>query len=235
MSNFHRIAARAGCALLLAGATLGARAAAPVPDTLAQRVLACASCHSLKERNDQFFPRISGKPAGYLFNQLRNFRDGRRTYPMMGYMVEHMPDAYLREIAEYFAADHSLAPLPAQNVDAAPELLARGRVLATLGEPARKVPACIACHGEQLTGVLPAIPGLLGLPRDYINAQFGAWRNQVRQAGAPDCMAEVATRLSAADVNAVSSWLASQPSVAGARPAPSIARPLPIHCGSSPD
>ena len=56
---------------------------AVLPDTLTQRVLACASCHAKKDVNDQYFPRISGKPAGYLFNQMVNFRAGRRQFPMM--------------------------------------------------------------------------------------------------------------------------------------------------------
>jgi cytochrome c553 len=97
------------------------------------------------------------------------------------------------------------------------------------------VPACIACHGERLTGVAPGVPGLLGLPRDYVNAQLGAWRNKTRRAHAPDCMAAIAERLSLEDVSAVSTWLASQPLPADPRPATTIARPLPLACGSSPD
>src|SRR5213076_1836565 len=107
--------------------------------------------------------------------------------------------------------------------------------LVTGGDANTKVPACVACHGRKLTGVTPAIPGLLGLPRDYINAQFGAWRNKVRRAHAPDCMAEVAGRLSLDDVAAISSWLAAQPAPADPRPASAVARPLPLGCGSSPD
>ncbi len=40
-----------------------------------------------------------------------------------------------------------------------------------------------------MTGRAPFIPGLLGLPRDYLNAQLGAWRNGQRHASPPDCMA----------------------------------------------
>jgi cytochrome c553 len=208
--------------------------AAPVPDTIEQRVAACIACHAKKEGADQFFPRISGKPAGYLYNQLINFRDGRRQFPLMTYMVDHLDDAYLREIADYFASGH-LPPVPPQATDASAAVLARGRQLVTLGDQAIKVPACVACHGASLTGVAPAIPGLAGLPRDYINAQFGAWKNHVRRAHAPDCMAEVATRLSVADVAAISSYLGSQPVPADPRPASAIARPLPLACGSSPE
>ena len=81
-------------ALLLAFATLGSSLlAAPhtVPDTMAQRVLACTGCHGKEGRatNAGYFPRIAGKPAGYLYNQLRNFRDGRRTNAAMTHLVDH--------------------------------------------------------------------------------------------------------------------------------------------------
>jgi cytochrome c553 len=229
------------CILLLGlGACVSVAAAGRLaPDTLEQRVAACTACHARTDTQgaplaDRYFPRIGGKPAGYLYNQLQNFRDGRRQYPLMTYMVEHLSDAYLREIAGYFASQH-LPPPPPAPVDAAPPVLERGRHLATVGDAALKVPACMACHGERLTGVAPTIPGLAGLPRDYINAQFGAWRNGVRHAHAPDCMATIATRLSDADVAAVSAWLAAQPVPAGARPADGIKRPLPLACGSAPE
>jgi cytochrome c553 len=220
-------------ALLLAAPLHAAERPAVLPDTMAQRVMACTSCHAKKDVNDQYFPRISGKPAGYLYNQMLNFRDGRRQFPMMTYMVGHLPEPYLREIATYFAAQHLPAP-PAQPSDASAAVLERGRALVLHGDPALKVPACIACHGEQLTGVNPAIPGLLGLPRDYVNAQFGAWRNKDRHAQAPDCMAAITSRLSLPDVNAIASWLGLQPLPPEARPADSIAKPLPLDCGSVP-
>jgi len=227
-------------ALLFAGAAQAQVSPRPmVPDTLAQRLLACTSCHARVDArgnpvNDSYFPRIGGKPAGYLYNQLQNFREGRRQYPLMTYLVEHLPDAYLREIAGHFAAQPPAAHA-AQAVGIAPSVLERGRQLVVDGDGARKIPACVACHGARLTGVEPAIPGLLGLPRDYVNAQFGAWRNKARRAHAPDCMAEITARLSLEDVNAVSSYLASQPVPADPRPAAAtaIARPLPLACGSA--
>lgn len=224
--------------LALAIAWPGMALAAPATvsashDGLEQRIKACTACHAPKERHDAFFPRIAGKPAGYLYNQLLNFREGRRQYPLMNYMVEHLPDDYLREIAEYFAAQHP-APPPAQPSGAGTAALERGKQLVLQGDAGKKIPACIACHGEKLAGVAPAIPGLLGLPRDYINAQLGAWKNGIRRTHAPDCMAQVAQRLSDADVGAVSAWLGTQVANADARPASAIALPLPLHCGGVP-
>ena len=100
------------------------------------------------------------------------------------------------------------------------------------GDPARKLPSCVECHGQSLTGVLPAIPGVLGLPRDYLVGEFGAWRNGQRHAAPPDCMGDIAKRLSAEDVGAVATWLAAQPLPANAKPAATIPLPLPIRCGS---
>jgi len=223
---------------LIAGAARAQVATSPtVPDTLAQRLLACASCHARFDPqgnpvNDSYFPRISGKPAGYLYHQLQNFREGRRQYPLMTYLVDHMPDAYLREIAGHFAAQPPAAHA-AQASGATPDVLERGRQLVVNGDSARKIPACVACHGQKLTGVEPAIPGLLGLPRDYVNAQFGAWRNGARRAHAPDCMATITSRLTLDEVNAVSNYLASQPVPGDPRPAATITRPLPLACGSA--
>lgn len=223
---------------LLACAALPALAQPRVPDTLEQRLAPCIACHAPKAGagvrvGGVYFPRIAGKPSGYLYNQLVNFREGRRGYPLMTWMVNHLPDPYLLEMAEYFAAQHPPVPAPAPAT-AAPAVLARGEQLVRHGDASLKVPACVACHGQQLAGVAPAIPGLLNLPRDYVNAQFGAWRNKVRRAHAPDCMASIAERLDPADVAAVSAWLAAQPTPPDARPAARLSEPLPMPCGSAP-
>jgi cytochrome c553 len=205
-----------------------------VPDTMARRTMACTGCHGEQGRatSDGYFPRIAGKPAGYLYNQLVNFREGRRSYPMMVYMVNNLSDDYLREMAEYFSGLHPPYP-PPQPLQVPAAMLARGRQLALEGDRTRDVPACIACHGDALTGVAPAVPGLIGLPRDYLSGQFGAWKNGTRHAARPDCMAELAGRLSVDDISAVSAWLSLQPAPANALPQAAAAKALPLECGST--
>jgi cytochrome c553 len=202
-------------------------------DTMAQRMQACVACHGKEGRatNHGYFPRIAGKPAGYLYNQLLNFRDGRRQNATMAYLVDQMSDAYLREIAEYFAALD--LPYPPPQTRAAPAaVLARGEQLVRHGDPQRGIPACAQCHGASMTGVNPAMPGLLGLPRDYLLAQFGAWRSGLRRATAPDCMGEIARRLSEEDVTTAATWLSSQPVAMGPAPAGILPARLPLTCGS---
>ncbi len=223
-------------AALLAAATV--HAASPTfENTLAQRAQACTVCHGKEGRAgpDGYYPRIAGKPAGYLYNQLVNFRDGRRHYGLMARMLEPLSDAYLLELAQYFAGlDLPYPPPAAQQPAPGADALQRGRQLALQGDLARRLPACTSCHGAALTGVQPATPGLLGLPRDYLNAQLGAWRAGQRRAHAPDCMADIAKRMDLADVNAVAAWLAAQPVPAQAKPVAQLPAPAPQRCGTAP-
>lgn len=224
------------CAAALAFPALAAAAPGPslVRDDIAQRALACMACHGkASAANTSFFPRIAGKPTAYLYNQLLNFRDGRRRYPAMNYLVAHLSDAYLLELAGYFSALRLPAPSPTA-FKAPAALVERGRRLVMQGDSTRQIPACTACHGDGLAGMGTAVPALLGLPRDYINAQFGAWKSGARKAAAPDCMAQVSARLSPQDIEAVAAWLGAQ---AGPGGAPAPARPgaaLPLACGSVP-
>jgi len=223
-------------AALAIGATVRARAADPppkVPDTIEQRMLACAICHGKQGegiRKNEYYPRLAGKPAEYLYEQIVNFRERRRDVPIMTYMVSHLSDVYLHEIAEYYSRLRPPYPPPAAG--ASKELVARGEILVTKGDPARSIPACTACHGAALTGLEPGIPGLIGLHRDYVAAQMGAWRNGQRKSRAPDCMRDIAARLSPADVQAISVSLSARPASPLTPPAPAKSLKLPMTCGS---
>lgn len=206
---------------------------AAVPDTLEQRVLACAGCHGKQGEGlkaNEYYPRIAGKPAGYLHNQLLNFRERRRHSPVMNHMVAYLSDAYLREIADYYASLPAAYPPPVQSPPG--PVLARGETLMTKGDPLRKIPACVECHGPSLSGMNPAIPGLIGLDAQYIAAQMGAWRNKTRRAKAPDCMANIASLLVPGDISALAAWLAIQsPTEKSATPLPAGSLELPMECG----
>ena len=183
-----------------------------VPDTMEQRVKACTICNDNKDRvgRDTYYPRIAGKPAGYLFNQLRNFRDGRRYYQPMAILLENMSDKYLLEIARYFSSLQLPHSLPEQ-ISINPEEIKLADMLIRLGDSGRDIPACKSCHGEALMGIKPFIPGLLGLSHAYISAQFGSWRNGGLMRGQnSNCMSEIAKRLTDKETNAIAKWLAIQ-------------------------
>ena len=224
---------------LLLGSAQVAAAAAPFEDSMAQRTLACTACHGDQGRAgpDGYYPRIAGKPAGYLYNQLLNFREGRRHYALMTGLLDPLSNAYLKEVAEYFSALNLPYPAPLASA-ASSTSLQRGETLAMRGDASINVPACTQCHGEALTGVEPNVPGLLGLPRDYLNAQLGSWITGQRRAHAPDCMAQVTRKMTADDVTAVSSWLAGRPLPGNTRPVRALVATASgtnaTRCGSAP-
>jgi cytochrome c553 len=186
----------------------------PVSDfPLAEKLAACTTCHGQHGEGlaaAEYYPHLAGKPAGYLFQQLLAFRDGSRQYAQMGWLLRNMDDAYLRDIAAHFAALPPRSQMPQATRPQPAEAAQRAVQLVREGDPARGVPACAACHGSALTGLEPGIPALVGLPEEYVVAQFGGWLSGVRKASAPDCMAEIARALDPRDIRALAGWLARQ-------------------------
>lgn len=224
-------------AAVAAACMLGsAGAAAPVaPDTMAQRALACTGCHQTGDSAvvGGYIPRIAGKPAGYLYEQLLNFRDGRRANAPMARLLENLGDEYLRELADHFAAlDVPYAPTPRARPSPTSPAAQRAAAWVRQGDPQRGIPACVQCHGQALTGIAPHVPGLIGLPGDYLTGQLGAWRNGVRHGRAPDCMARIAGRLPAEAIPEIAAWLAAQPMPARPTAATTPPPSWPLSCGS---
>jgi len=232
------VVARLASVILAVVPALGSAQGDAIPsfktlDSIEARVQGCVTCHgqSGQGTSNGYFPRIAGKPAGYLYNQLIAFRDGTREYPPMNYLVAYLPDAYLLEMAEHYAKQRP----PFEAKDAAPAdiaMLNRGQAIAKTGDPRQGIPACVACHGARLTGMQPGIPGLVGLRAAYITAQLTRWRVGSRHAAEPDCMKRIVSRLSEIDIAAVAAWLARQDAPADLSPESSNLVRMPLACGS---
>ncbi len=194
---------------------------------------ACIACHDAqgKVTNDGYYPRIAGKPEGYLYNQLLNFQHGRRNYPAMNYMVRHLPDAYLKDIARYFSEQHP-PYAPPQKLSLSAQQIERAKILVTIGDKSKNVPACIACHGNGLMGVAPFVPGLIGLPSAYLYAQLSNWKEGRRRAAKPDCMAGIVAKLSNEDMVIVTNWLVAQPVPSNAQAERAFSEKTSLTCGS---
>ncbi len=79
------------CSLLGSAAAGLAQGSALTAEAMAARVQACTACHGKEGRASSagYLPRIAGKPAGYLYNQLVNFREGRRQNAAMTVAARH--------------------------------------------------------------------------------------------------------------------------------------------------
>lgn len=203
---------------------------------MAERLAACAICHGENgegRRGAEYYPHLSGKPAGYLFDQLRGFRDGRRHYAQMSWLLRFTDDGYLRRIADFYAAQPPQVKAVEPAVAMDPALRRRAEQLVYEGDPGRELPACVACHGQALTGMEPGIPALVGLPVDYLIAQLGAWRVDVRRGAEPDCMAHVARGLADTDLRSVATWLSRHTPPSDGQPLPAGSLDLPLPCGGA--
>ena len=108
------------------------------PDTMEARVQGCTACHGSHGQgtDNDYFPRLAGKPADYLYNQLQNFREGRRKYPPMNYLVTYLSDDYLHQIATYFSQQRPPYPTPAKPTVSA-SIVERGQQIVLNGDASK--------------------------------------------------------------------------------------------------
>ena len=117
--------------------------------------------------------------------------------------------AQRRALARHFASIEGEAPAPRCS---APAAFARGARLAADGDPARKIPACAACHGPGPGARNPLYPDLSGQHADYLALQLALFRSHRRggTAYAP-LMRAAADRLEDRDIRDLATYYAALP------------------------
>lgn len=164
----------------------------------------CAACHGPKGNSAvSAWPKMAGQGAPYIYAQLKHFKDGSRSNPVMAGQVAALSDQDMQDLAVYFAAQAQAPGVASKDAVAVAEKIYRG------GVAARGVPACASCHGPAGAGNPAAgYPRIGGQHADYTAAQLNAYRKGERKAGANGLMmAEVAAKLSDADIAALASYL----------------------------
>ena len=165
----------------------------------------CAGCHGVNgvPAAGAAFPRLAGLPVEYVAKQLFDYRDGSRSSSIMAPVTKPLTDADIGALAWYYASQQA----PAAKAASAPQ---RGWQLARYGDNALAIPACVDCHGGNLTGGGPVLPGL-AQPTAYTTAQLAAFRSGERKNDGDGIMQSIAKRLSDADVKALGEYYATMP------------------------
>ena len=91
-------------AMLVAGAALliGSAQAADV-EAGKVKSATCAGCHGTAGiSNNPMWPNLAGQQPGYLVKQLKAFRDGTRSDPMMTPMAKPLSDDDIANLAAYY-------------------------------------------------------------------------------------------------------------------------------------
>jgi cytochrome c553 len=166
------------------------------------KAASCVGCHGANgiPAAGTPFPRLAGLPAEYLAKQLFDYRDGSRANPMMAPLAKGLSDAEIASLARHFASQ----PAPARKATTA-NGAQRGRQLARYGDNALAIPACVDCHGSDVTGGGPILPPL-AQPAPYTLAQLQAFRSGERGNDDNRVMREFAQRLSDEDIEALTDY-----------------------------
>lgn len=164
-------------------------ATAADPDAGKQKAALCFGCHGPdgNSTNPQW-PTLAGQQPAYLSNQLRAFRNGKRTNPTMQGMASSLSDEDVNNLAAYF---NSLTPKSAGGDE---QLVAAGKA---------KFSMCAGCHGASAEG-RGMFPRLAGQHPDYIAKQLHSFKDGSRKNGP---MQANAANLSDNDINAISAYL----------------------------
>jgi cytochrome c553 len=171
----------------------------------------CAECHGLDGISaTAHFPKLAGQRTAYIVKQVRDFRDGKRHNDggQMGPTAEETSDKDLAKAAEYFSA---LAPPPPDlSLAAETEEWRRGASLYRDGDAGAGVIACSFCH-DDAAPERADIPLLKAQHAGYLAKELRDWRSGERANDASAAMPAIAAKLSDTDVEALATFLASQP------------------------
>ncbi len=169
--------------------------------------IACAGCHGANgvPAAGAPFPRLAGLPVEYVAKQLFDYRDGSRANAIMVPIAKALTDADIASLAWHYAS----LDVPPSKV-ASTDQPQRGRQLARYGDNALAIPACVDCHGGNMTGGGPILPGL-AQPAAYTTAQLDAFRTGERKNDGDGIMQAIAKRLSDADVKALGEYYGTMP------------------------
>ncbi len=153
----------------------------------------CFTCHGENGKAPSaMWPNLAGQKVGYMVAQLKAFRDGSRTDPLMSPMAKNLTDQQIQATAEYYSAQ----PIVSSNSG-------------TLNKKGQSVSGyCISCHGMQGETVNEEWPNLVGQNKDYLVKQLKALRDGSRHS---PVMNVIAKDLTDEHINDVAEYYSQRP------------------------
>lgn len=171
---------------------------------------ACIRCHGMDGSGHASgaFPRLTGQNADYLYRQLKAYAAGSRPSGFMAPVARVLSDAEMRAVADYYAAAQAGGQASARP---SVQSLQQGGALAAAGDPARRIPACLSCHGDTAAARLPGgpAPALAGQYAGYMAQQLRLWKDGIRDDDPGRVMAPIARAMTAAEIAATAAYFAA--------------------------
>lgn len=169
------------------------------------KALTCGACHGADGNSvNPEWPSLAGQHALYAYKQLQAFKSGARVNALMSGQAMMLSDEDMRDLAVYFEAQTRAARAVAD-----PATVDRGEALYRGGDEESGASACIACHGPNGTGNPAAnYPSIAGQYAVYTAKQLRDYASGARSTDGPTkVMRDIASRLSAEDIEAVASYV----------------------------
>ncbi len=170
----------------------------------------CAACHGADGNAPaDMYPKLAGQHAGYLYQQLKDFKLGMtsggkegRNDPVMGGMSAPLSDQDMKDLAAYFAGNKMSAGTTP------PSVMKAGEKLYRFGDEKRGIPACTACHGPSGTGMeLAGFPQISSQHAAYIKTSLEKFRSGVRSNDKNGMMRDIARKLTDQEIETLSKYV----------------------------
>ena len=167
------------------------------------KTVVCQACHGATGNSvNPEWPSLAGLGADYIADQLKNFKEGKRTNPVMMPNAANLSPEDMADIGAYFDSQVNT------GLEADPSYWKAGEKLYRAGDKARGIPACMACHGPTGHGNEPAkFPALRGQQSVYVSKQLNDYASGARSTGPNGIMQTIAKRLSPEDIRNLASYL----------------------------
>jgi cytochrome c553 len=162
-----------------------------------KKAQACAACHGADGNSAApTFPNLAGQTWRYIYIQLKDFKEERRSNPIMSPMVKDMSRQDMIDIANFYAAQ------PAK-----PSTFKANEAKVKLGKAKADETLCTMCH---LGGFLGQneIPRVAGQQYDYIVQQLQDFKARKRTNDAGN-MTSVSQTLSEKDIENLGHYITS--------------------------
>ncbi|GAB7549840.1 c-type cytochrome [Cupriavidus sp. 8B] len=167
------------------------------PEAGRRKAESCVACHGpMGNSGDPLYPVLAGQTARYIYLELKDFKEGRRSDPMMTPMAAPLSREDMLDLGEYFAAQKPIAS----------QFKADGRKVEAGRKKAEEV-LCTMCHLGGFAGQ-NEIPRVAGQQYAYIVKQLEDFRSRKRTNDAGS-MTSVARGLSDADIQNLASYMAN--------------------------
>jgi cytochrome c553 len=169
----------------------------------ATKAIVCQACHGANGNStNPEWPSLAGIGADYVADQLKNFKEGKRNNPVMKPNAMSLSPGDMADLGAYFDS------LTNTGLEADPSYWQAGEKLYRSGDPARAIPACMACHGPTGRGNEPAkFPALRGQQSVYVMKQLNDYASGARPTGPNGIMQTISKRLSPDDIRNVASYV----------------------------